>query len=315
MNSKISIGVSRCLLGDDVRYDGGHKRSRYLTDILTDYFDWVSVCPEVEAGLGTPRPAIRLVQVEDSIRVLGPDKTDHTDVLDAVADKRLPQLRREKIRGFILKKDSPSCGMSRVRRYVGKHPQRDGVGVFAARLVKAWPNLPCEEEGRLNDSRLRENFIQRVFTYSRWRDFVEASPTVSGLMAFHAAHKYLLLSHNQTAARELGRLVAIAAPESLPEQLEQYETRMMSALSRPTSVKKQINTIQHLLGFVKNELSSAEKQEFLDLVDQYRQGIIPLITPLTMLRHHLTKVDSAWARSQVYLQPYPRGPALRSHLK
>lgn len=311
---KLPIGVSRCLLGDEVRYDGGHKRSRYMTDVLGDYFSWRPVCPEVEAGMGTPRPAIRLVQTDSSLRVLGKDDMDFTDALSRVADARIPGLRAEKIRGFIFKKDSPSCGMERVRLYHKGGVSRTGVGAFAARIAAEWPNLPVEEEGRLNDKRLRENFIERVFTYDRWRTFVENQPTTSGLMTFHAQHKYLFLAHNQAECRRLGKFIAQAAKEDFKATLETYETRIMALMRRLTSVKKQINTLQHLLGFVKNDLSSEDKADFLGILDQYRNGIVPLITPLLLLRIHLKKGNSEWAKAQIYLSPYPEQLALRSHL-
>jgi uncharacterized protein YbgA (DUF1722 family)/uncharacterized protein YbbK (DUF523 family) len=310
----LPIGVSRCLLGDEVRYDGGHKRNRYMTDVLGDYFSWQPVCPEVEAGLGTPRPAIRLVQTEVGLRVLGKDDLDVTDNLDVVADTRIPALRTAKIRGFIFKKDSPSCGMERVRLYSNGGVSRGGVGVFAARIAEEWPNLPTEEEGRLNDKRLRENFIERVFTYDRWRRFVEDRPSTSGLMTFHAQHKYLLLAHNQAECRRLGKFIAQAHNHDLKETLETYESRMMQLMRKLTTVKKQINTLQHLLGFVKNDLSRQDKADFLSVLEQYRNGIVPLITPLILLRFHLNKGNSEWAKAQIYLTPYPEQLALRSHL-
>ena len=314
MSKKVSVGVSRCLLGDQVRFDGGHKRSRYLTDTLGDYFDWRPVCPEVEAGMSTPRKPIRLVEENSEIRVLGHDGNDYTEALSSVAENRLAGLRKVGIRGFIFKKDSPSCGAFRVKLYRGKQARRDGVGVFAAYIQEHWPNLPVEEEGRLNDARLRENFLQRVFHYDRWQDFLSDAPTVARLMKFHATHKYLFLSHNQEASRQLGRIVAKATTEKLDESLRQYEDLMMSALSRPTSVRKQINTIQHLMGFVKKQISREEKEEFKTLLEQYRNQVVPLITPLTLLRHHLRKSQSEWAKGQQYLDPYPAQLALRSHL-
>ncbi len=313
-DAKITIGVSRCLLGDEVRFDGGHKRNRYVTDVLGDYFDWVRFCPEIEAGLGAPRPSLRLEDRDDGLRVISADGYDYTDDLDTVFERRTPDLQASNLRGFIFRRGSPSCGLHRVRRYRDGRVTRDAQGVFARRVRSMWPNIPCEEGGRLNDHRLRENFIQRVYTYDRWRCFFESRPTVSGLMAFHAAHKYLVLSHNQDASRTLGRLVAQAEEGTLSATLLEYETLLMSALSTAASVKTQINTLQHLQGFVKTQMSKRDKEEFSGVVNQYRRGIVPLITPLTLLRHYLDRWGSQWARSQVYLSPYPDELALRSHL-
>ena len=184
--SKLPVGVSRCLLGDEVRYDGGHKRDRYLTEVLSDYFRWVSVCPEVEAGLTTPRPPIRLVETNARLEVLGPKGEDFTERLKSTSEARIPGLRASGLRGFIFKKNSPSCGMAGVRLYREGGVRRDGVGMFAATIMRLWPHLPREEEGRLNDSRLRENFIEQVYTYDRWCSFVESDPTPAGLAGLTA---------------------------------------------------------------------------------------------------------------------------------
>jgi len=312
--SKLLIGVSRCLLGDGVRFDGGHKHNRYLTDVLGEYFDWMRFCPEVEAGMGTPRPALRLADDGVKLRVVSSDGFDYTDDLDSAFERREPDLRSAGLRGYIFRRGSPSCGLYRVKRYQDGRATRDAQGVFARRVQTLWPNIPCEEGGRLNDMRLRENFIQRVYTYHRWRSFADDTPTLSGLFAFHAEHKYLILAHDQRAARTLGRMVAHAERVTLADTLVEYESQLMTALSRTPSIKSQINTLQHLQGFVKKHMTSRDKNEFERIVHQYRKGVVPLITPLTLLRHHLDRWGSDWARTQVYLSPYPEDLALRSHL-
>lgn len=310
------IGISECLLGREVRYDGGHKRDRYAMDVLGEYFEWVPVCPEVEVGMGTPREPLRLLREADGVRMVTiRSGDDWTGRMHEYSRSRLDALATERLRGWILKKDSPSCGMERVKVYDDNDvPSRDGRGLFAAALLERFPNLPVEEEGRLDDRALRENFICRVYTYDRWRRLVEAGGGAGAVVEFHARHKYLLLAHEPAAYRVLGRLVAAAGRTHLPELLSRYEAGLMEALSRPAPVRRHVDALHHILGFLKQELSSEDRAEILDVIEEYRAGTVPLITPLTLLRFHLRKLDSGWIHEQVYLQPYPRELALRSHV-
>ena len=308
------IGISRCLLGDEVRFDGGHKRSRYIIETLGQHFDWLRVCPEVEAGMPVPRPSIRQVRSDDGLRVLSAKGDDVTHALTTACDVRTDKLRQQAIRGFIVKRDSPTCGFDRVRVYRGQTPERSGRGVFVSALVAKMPNLPVEDEGRLNDARLRENFINRVFTYHRFRTLVEAKPTARDLMAFHGEHKYLLLAHAPALTRHLGRLVAAGSTKDLATVLERYEDTMMTALAKPAKVGGHVNALQHIGGFLKGYLNSNTRSHLAETIDSYRRGEIPLIAPITLLNHHLTSVGHQWVRQQRYLNPYPASLSLRNQI-
>jgi uncharacterized protein YbgA (DUF1722 family)/uncharacterized protein YbbK (DUF523 family) len=309
------VGISECLMGAMVRFDGGHKRDRFVMGVLDAYFDWVSMCPEVEIGMGTPRESVRLVAADDGPRMLGTrTQTDWTEKMREYSRRQVEGLQELNLSGFILKKDSPSCGMTRVRIYRDDMPRRDGSGLFAAELMRRMPNLPVEDEGRLNDPGLRENFICRVYTYQRWRHLVYSNPAPRDLIAFHTTHKLLLLAHDPSTFYRMGPLVSEAGTRDLGELLCEYEGHLMKALAQPAPAKRHINTIQHLMSFLKNMLTREDKAELLAVLADYRNGIVPLITPLTLLRSHLRRVDNPWVHQQVYLSPYPDQLALRSHL-
>jgi uncharacterized protein YbgA (DUF1722 family)/uncharacterized protein YbbK (DUF523 family) len=308
------VGISRCLLGDEVRHDGGHKRDRYATDVLAAYVDWVPVCPEVEVGMTTPRPALRLVRGPRALHMIT-IKTgeDWTDRMNAYSGERVEELEDDGLAGFVLKKNSPSCGMERVKVYDDNGvPARDGSGLFATALLAKFPSLPVEEEGRLNDHRLRECFVTRIFAYQRWRQFLGNDPTPAGLVRFHTAHKYLLLAHSPKRYYELGPQVARAGEAEFHELLASYESGFMAALARPAPAKRHVNVLQHLCGFLKDELDAATRAELGDVIESFRDGVVPLIAPLTLLNHHLRRLDHPWVGEQRYLDPYPRELALRS---
>lgn len=314
---RIPVGISSCLLGDEVRYDGGHKRHRFVTDVLGDYVRWVPSCPEVGAGMGVPRESIRLVREgEGGVRVLGNrSDRDYTGGLARYSEHRVEQLTPMRLRGYVLKKDSPSCGMERVRLYdEGGVPARDGVGVFARRLMERFPNLPVEEEGRLNDPRLRENFITRLFTYDRWLHLVEGGPGPKDIVDFHTRHKMLIMAHSQEHYRRLGPLVANAGTTDMPALVEEYERELMAGLRVVASPGQHANVMEHLAGFLKNDLGPADKKELHDAIRQYRVGRLPLVAPLLLLYHHLKHLRDDWLDAQVYLQPYPAELALRSSI-
>ena len=312
--TKPLLGISRCLLGDEVRFDGGHKRSKYIIDTLGQHFDYVRVCPEVEAGLPVPRPSIRQVRTDDGLRVLSSKGDDVTGALCGACDSRTAQLKQQAIRGFIVKKDSPTCGFDRVRVYRGQTPERSGRGVFVSALAAKIPNLPIEDEGRLNDARLRENFITRVFTYDRFRTLVESSPAPRDLMAFHGEHKYLLLAHAPALTRHLGRLVAASSKKDINTVLSRYEDEMMGALAKPAKIGGHVNALQHIGGFLKGYLNSNTRSHLAETIEAYRRGEIPLIAPITLLNHHLTSVGHRWVRQQRYLNPYPASLSLRNRI-
>jgi uncharacterized protein YbgA (DUF1722 family)/uncharacterized protein YbbK (DUF523 family) len=312
----IRVGISSCLLGNEVRFDGGHKRDRYLTDTLGLFFQWVPVCPEVEMGLGTPRETLRLVGDPAAPRlVFGKTGGDQTAAMQGWSKTRLEQLAAEDLCGYILKSDSPSCGMERVRVYgESGMPSKTGVGIYARALMGRFPLLPVEEEGRLHDLPLRENFVERVFCYRRWRDAVSGGLTRGKLVAFHTAHKFLLMAHSPKHYTELGRLVA-AAKGRPPRELEaQYGELFMAALKVKASAKKHVNVMQHILGYLKRELDARDKAELLALIGDYHRNLVPLVVPLTLLKHHLRRTPVPYVEDQVYLSPHPKELMLRNHV-
>jgi uncharacterized protein YbgA (DUF1722 family)/uncharacterized protein YbbK (DUF523 family) len=314
--SPIRIGISSCLLGQNVRYDGGHKRDRFLLDAFGPFVEWVPVCPEVELGLGTPRETIRLERHRTGVRLVAPASgTDHTEPMRRYARARVSALEGEDLSGYILKKDSPSCGLERVRVYEAKGPaSRKGRGIFAEQLVEHFPGLPVEEEGRLLDGRLRESFVVRVFAYRRLKDLFAGRWTVGDVVAFHTAHKLLLLAHSPAAYGALGRLVAGA--RRLPRQAfrERYSGELMEALSHPARLSRHANVLQHALGHISKALSGAERQELLDVIDDHRRGHLPLVVPVTLLRHHVHRLGVRYLEGQVYLEPHPKELMLRNHV-
>ena len=309
------IGLSTCLLGENVRFDGGHKRDRFVTDTLGQFLEFVPVCPEMECGLGVPRESMRLVGKPESPRlVTNRTKIDHTERMITWARKRVQELEKEDLCGFIFKSRSPSSGMERVRVYNEKGiPEKKGVGMFARIFMAHFPLLPVEEDGRLHDIRLRENFIERIFALKRWRDLLDEKRSRGRLVAFHTQHKLLILSHSQKHSRILGKLVAAAKSISPKQLYPQYQSLFMEALKLKATVKKNINVLQHMMGYFKKQLSADEKHELLETFDQYREGYIPLIVPLTLIKHYVRKYDQPYLKQQVYLNPHPVELKLRNH--
>jgi uncharacterized protein YbgA (DUF1722 family)/uncharacterized protein YbbK (DUF523 family) len=305
---RLRIGVSSCLLGENVRWDGGHKRDRFLTDELGPFVEWVPVCPEVELGLGTPRPTVRLVRRGDDVRMVEPKSgDDHTEAMRAYARRRVRELDREGLSGYVLKKDSPSCGMERVKVYAGPGAgTRDGRGLFAAALLERFPHLPVEEEGRLGDPRLRENFVVRVFAYRRLRRFFASRWNAGKLVAFHTAHKLLLLAHVPAAYSRLGRLVAGARSVAREELSRRYQDAFMEALARPSTRRLHTNVLQHMAGYFRGRIDVGDRDELHALIEEHRLGRLPLVVPLTLVRHHARRLDVAYLLGQVYLDPHPK---------
>jgi uncharacterized protein YbgA (DUF1722 family)/uncharacterized protein YbbK (DUF523 family) len=316
MTDKIRIGVSSCLLGNQVRFDGGHKRNEFLTDIFGRFVEFVPVCPEVDIGMGTPRESIALRRRDGEVRLLGnKSASDHTAKMRSYAERRTRALGAEDLSGYILKKDSPSCGMERVRVYAENGiPVRDGVGMFAAALMRRFPNLPMEEEGRLSDPKLRENFVERVFAYKRLQDFFAERWTQGGLIAFHTAHKLVLLAHSPSAYRELGRYVAEAKKIPRAKLRDEYEPRFMSALKKLATPPRHVNVMQHMLGYFRKHLAESARRELADLIDDYGCGLVPLIVPLTLIRHYVRRFKVEYLAGQVYLNPHPKELMLLNHV-
>lgn len=315
-NAPIKIGVSACLLGAEVRFDGGHKRNDFLTGILGRFVEFVPVCPEFELGLGVPRESLRLVRDGGEIRMVGAKSgADHAAAMNEFAARRAHALEREELSGYVLKKDSPSCGMERVRVYgPGGMPARDGRGLFAAALMARYPNLPVEEEGRLSDPRLRENFVERVFAYRRLRDFFGSRWSAGGLVAFHTAHKLQLLAHSPRIYAELGRTVARAKTLDRRELRDRYEREFMGALAKIVSPARNVNVLQHIAGYFRDCLDSGSRGELAALIEDYRRGLLPLIVPITLMRHYVRRFGVAYLAGQVYLEPHPKELMLRNHV-
>jgi uncharacterized protein YbgA (DUF1722 family)/uncharacterized protein YbbK (DUF523 family) len=312
----VRIGVSSCLLGQKVRFDGGHKRDAFLVDTFGKFVEWVPVCPEVEVGMGLPREPIRLLRVGSLTRLVGvKSATDHTDAMTRWSTRRVEALAREDLDGYILKKDSPSCGMERVKVYDSHGaPARTGRGVYAEALLSRWPLLPVEEEGRMSDPRLRDNFVERVFAYRRLRDAFAGRWTVGGLVEFHTAHKLTLLAHSPDAYRALGRLVARAASLPRGEVKAQYEAGFMRGLATLATPRKHVNVLQHMLGYFRKVLDDESRGELAGSVADYQLGLVPLVVPITLFRHHVRRCGVAYLAGQTYLEPHPKELMLRNHV-
>ena len=312
----IRIGISACLLGEKVRYDGGHKRDAYLVETFGRYVEWVPVCPEVEMGLGTPRETLRLVRTQGDIRLIMPRTgADHTEAMRAYASRRVAELAKEDLCGYVLKKGSPSCGMERVRVFNPQGvPAKSGRGLFAAALLEHFPLLPVEEEGRLSDPRQRENFVERVFAYHRLRTFFAGRWKLGELVAFHTAHKLLLMAHSPKAYETLGRLVARAKAVPRAELRERYEAGFMRALGEMATTKRHVDVLLHIVGHFRGQLDDDSRRELLALIEDYRRGLLPLIVPITLIRHYVRRFDVAYLRGQVYLELHPKELMLRNHV-
>jgi uncharacterized protein YbgA (DUF1722 family)/uncharacterized protein YbbK (DUF523 family) len=313
---KIRLGISSCLLGENVRYDGGNRHDRFLTDTLGQYVEYIPVCPEVGCGLPAPREAMRLEGDSDSPRLMTiRTRQDMTDRMQAWSRKRVKELEKDGLCGYIFKNDSPSCGTERVKVYNEKGiPVKKGVGMFARAFMKHFPLLPVEDDGRLNDPILRENFIQRIFVFKKWREMMMERQGRGRLVDFHARHKLLILSHSPGHCRLMGRLIAKANEIPIKELYGQYQSILMEALLVKATPKKNANVLMHIMGYFKKELTSGEKQELLDLINNYREGRFPLIVPFTLIRHYVRKYNQPYLKEQVYLNPHPLELQLRNHV-
>ncbi len=313
--NKIKIGISPCLLGEKVRYDAGHKLDRYVTDTLGHYFEWVPVCPEVEYGLPVPREPMRLVGNPDSPRLMTiRTGIDHTDGMLKWAEKKLKELEEEELCGFIFKSRSPSSGIGGVKVYTPSGmPSQRGIGLFGRAFMNKFPVIPVIDDGRLHDPGLRENFIERVFVYKRWQGFMKKGGLIRDLVAFHTEHKLLILSHSPKHFSVLGRLVA-KPKHYKPEDLNaEYVKLLMECLRLVATVKKNTNVLQHIAGYFKNKLSSDDRKELLEVIENYHKGYVPLIVPIVLVRHYVRKFNEPYLQRQYYLNPHPLELMLRNH--
>ncbi len=312
---KISIGISACLLGKKVRYDGGHKHDRYITDTLGQFFDYVPVCPEVEYGLPVPREAMHLADnVEDPRLVTVHTGIDHTEGMKTWAGKKLDELAGKDLSGYIFKSKSPSSGMRGVKVYMGSAPPvHRGVGIFAAAFMKRFPLIPVEDEGRLHDPGLRENFIERVFVFQRWQQFKKKGASLKDLVEFHGNHKLLIMAHSPKHLSLLGKLVG-GAKGFGPRLNDLYIETLMEGLHLIATASKNTNVLQHIMGYFKKDLGSEEKKELIEIIDRYHRGLIPLIVPVTLLNHYVLKYNQPYLDKQYYLNPHPVELMLRNHV-
>lgn len=315
-DAPIRIGISSCLLGHAVRWDGGHKRDAFLVDQFGPFVEWVPVCPELEIGMGVPREAIHLARRGDAVRLVAARSgSDYTRPMQRWARRRVRELEALELCGYVLEKNSPSCGMERVSiRSAKGTPERNGRGIFADVLIAAAPALPVEEEGRLSDPRLRENWIERVFAYHRLRSLFASRWSAGSLVRFHTAHKLQLLAHSQQRYRELGPLVAAAKRMPRAALRERYAQGFMAALRQPATPRRHVNVLQHMLGYFREGLDAADRRELAESVEDYGRGLVPLIVPITLVRHHVRRLDVAYLAGQVYLEPHPKELMLRNRV-
>lgn len=317
MNSKIKIGVSSCLLGEKVRWNGDHKQNWYAKEILGKFFDYAPVCPEVEVGMGVPRETVHLAGNKNSPRMVGAKTgTDWTQKMARFSAGKVRELSSHDLSGFIFKKGSPSCGIERVSLYTesGNKSNSMAQGLFAQAFIEQFPLIPVEEEGRLNDFKIRENFIVRVFSYHRLQNLFQEGFSRGALVNFHTRHKFLLLSHNRVHYDKLGRLVAEAKKVSPKELRARYSELFMEALTFRSTAKKNTDALKHILGFIKKNLTKEEKEDILSTIEDYRNELLPLVVPITLIRHHVKKHDVTYLLDQVYLNPHPKELMLRNHV-
>ncbi len=314
----VRIGVSSCLLGSEVRFDGQHKRDRFLTDELGRFVEWVAVCPELEIGMGVPREPVRLVRDAEGARMLGiRSAIDWSSKMRRFAAKRVADIGKRDLCGYVLKANSPSCGMERVKLYdstdAASACRRDGVGIFAAELMRQRPTLPVEEEGRLNDARLRDNFIERVFAFHRLQRLWRSPWKLRDLIAFHTNEKMALLAHSTVGYRELGRLVAAAKGVPRETLRGRYEAAFMDVLGKLATPGRQANVLEHMMGHLE-ALDAGSRAELAALIEDHRKGLVPLIVPITLLRHHVRQQNVTYLLGQSYLEPHPKELMLRNRV-
>jgi len=304
------------LLGEKVRYDGGHKVDRFLTDTLGQYVEYVPVCPEAECGFGIPRETLRLEGDPDTPRLVTTcTKKDYTGPMVRWAQQRVVELEKEGLCGFIFKSNSPSSGMERVKVYNAKGmPVKKGIGIFARIFMEHFPLIPVEDDGRLQNPTLRENFIERIFTMKLWRENVAKKWSVGNLVNFHTRHKLLILSHSNKHYRGMGKIVARGKSMPIEELYKTYEALLLEALELKTTPRKNLHVLQHSMGYFKKELSSDEKEKLLEVFAQYRNERVPLIVPITLVNHYVRKYKQPYLSEQTYLRPHPISLGLRNHV-
>jgi len=313
---KIKIGISSCLIGEKVRYDGGHRWDRYITDTLGEYFDWLPVCPEIEYGLPVPREAMHLTGNPDNPRLITVRTgIDHTEGMLRWVENKLKNLEQESLYGFIFKSRSPSSGIGGVTVFTPSGmPGRKGTGLFGGAFLRRFPLVPVIDDGRLHDPKLRENFIERVFVYKRWKELFRNNATRKDLINFHTEHKLLIMSHSPKHLTTLGQLVASSKKYKHEHLLTQYIKLLMEGLQLLATAKKNTNVLSHIAGYFKSVLSSEDKRELLEVIENYHKGYVPLIVPIVLINHYVRKFDESYLKEQFYLNPHPIELMLRNHV-
>ena len=314
---KIKIGVSSCLVGEKVRWNGDHKQDRYVREVLANYFEYVSICPEMEVGMGVPRETVALYgNLDKSQMISKKTQTNWTKPMEQYIKGRINSLTHDDLCGYIFKSKSPSCGLGRVPVYseFGSHSVRHGPGMFAQAFTNKFPLVPTEDEGRLNDSRIRENFIVKVFSFYRLQNLLKKGFSLGALVTFHTQHKFLLLAHSRKHYDALGQLVA--KPKSLSVEVlkEKYGKIFMEAFSLKSTPKKNTDVLLHMMGFLKKILTKSEKEDILNTIEDYKNELLPLIVPVTLVRHQVKKHNIEYLQDQVYLNPHPKELMLRNHV-
>ncbi|KAB2825866.1 YbgA family protein [Aliivibrio finisterrensis] len=309
----IKVGISSCVNGESVRFDGGHKSNKFASKVLASYFTYVPICPEVGSGMSVPRPTIRLISNEERIALVDSKDSslDYTDSMIEFSRKTVDRLKETEMCGYIVCANSPSCGMERVKVYSKNNASKDGIGLYTGVLMDQMPWLPVEEDGRLNDPVLKENFITRVFCLHDLYQSMEGEPTAGKIVAFHSRYKYTLMSHSTSGYKELGRLVAKIAEYDIDEFFTLYRTQLMQTMSIRATRKNNTNVLMHLQGYFKKELDSPQKQALAQLIQEYNQGILPLLSPITLIKHYLSLHNNDYLRQQSFLDPYPQELRLR----
>lgn len=317
MQAIIKIGVSSCLLGEKVRWNGDHKQDRYVREILGNYFEYVPVCPEMEVGMGVPRETVALYgTLEEPKMISKKSKIDWTERMNRYLKDRINQLTHDELSGYIFKSKSPSCGIARVPVFseTDRSKAMHGAGMFANAFIKNFPLVPIEDEGRLNDAKIRENFIVRVFCFNRLQKLFSKGFSKGAVVDFHTRHKFLLLAHSRNHYSELGKLVANVNSLNPKQFKTKYSELFMEALAYKSTAKKNADVLLHMMGFLKKVLTKGEKEDILSNIEDYRKELLPLIVPVTLIRHQVKKYKVEYLLDQIYLNPHPKELMLRNHV-
>ncbi|MBK5143127.1 DUF523 and DUF1722 domain-containing protein [Budviciaceae bacterium BWR-B9] len=315
MSEKIPVGISACLLGANVRFDGGHKRLTFAADQLTPWVQFEPICPEMAIGLPVPRPALRLVKQDNgeiTLRYSDKRQGDLTIAMCEFSQQRVAQLSH--LCGYIVCAKSPSCGMERVRVYEPdeNNNRKAGRGIYTDILMKAMPWLPVEEDGRLQDPHIRENFVERIYALHELNQLRQQGLTRGALMAYHSRYKLLLLAHSQPDYRELGRFVAAMHQWStLDDFFVEYRQRLMDLLSHQATRRNHTNVLMHVQGYFRPHLNPRQRHELTMLIERYRQGTQPLLAPVTLLKHYMAEFPDDYLSGQRYFDPWPEALRLR----